>query len=125
MPESEVASSIIDEAIRRAEKNFHDVYKPGRRCDVNNSEESGNAADPNSTEAIPVFQLRRDAARRVISNPLRSRDAVAGHPSGNLHRGSDSQDMNDDNDANKANEKLAGSMRYSRVYRRWVRDSWC
>ena len=38
VPESEIASTFLMEATRRAEKNFHDVYKPGSRCDVNNSE---------------------------------------------------------------------------------------
>ena len=89
VPESEIASTFLEEAVRRAEKNFHDVYKPDSRCDVNNSEDVGNSAEAHTTEAIPKFQLQRDAARRVIRNPLRSRDAVAGHPSGDLHRGSD------------------------------------
>ena len=90
VPESEIASTFLMEAARRAEKNFHDVYKPGSRCDVNNSEMMDNSADAHITESIPKFQLQRDAARRVIRNPLRSRDAVAGHPLGDLHRGSDS-----------------------------------
>ena len=77
------------EAVRSAEKNFHDVYKPGSRCDVNNSEDVGNSAGARTTEAIPIFQLRRDAARRLIHNPLRNREAFGGQTSSDPHRGSD------------------------------------
>ena len=45
VPESEIGSTFLVEATRRAEKNFHDVYEPGSRCDVNNSEDVGNSAD--------------------------------------------------------------------------------
>ena len=97
VPESEIAHTLLEEATRKAEKVFHDVYKPGSRCDVNNSEDVDHSADSHSTEAIPKFQLRRDAARRVIRNPLRRRDVVASHPSGDSHRGPDDcKDLNDD-----------------------------
>ena len=43
-PDSETAPTILQEAVRRAEKNFHNVYKPGSRCDVNNSGDAGNSA---------------------------------------------------------------------------------
>ena len=123
VPESEIAHTFLAEAARKAEKVFHDAYKPGSRCNVNNSEVMDNSADIQTTEAIPKFELQSNAARRVIRNPLRVRDAVAGHPSGDSHHGSDSQNRNDGTDANEADVKHAGTRRYSSVYRDWIVDS--